>query len=239
MNAAGLRLLRRLPGLIIAWLGLAAWPLSAATGAARPNIVFILADDLGGRDLRCAGHEIHDTPHLDRLAREGTRFTRGFGAAPICSAARAARLTGRSPARLGFEFVTKLPTATRPAGHALVGPPYPLNLPLAEVTLGEFLGGAGYATGYFGKWPRSEPSGGDLGWLATHGPLQQANAEGDADFGNHTYAYRERPAGGPSRSPPAATAATASGFWSGPFPPAIAKPDTMRRSLRSGCTTSP
>jgi uncharacterized sulfatase len=194
MNAAGLRLLRWLPGLIIAWLGLAAWPLSVATGAARPNIVFILADDLGWRGLRCAGHEIHDTPHLDRRAREGTRFTRGFAGPPICSASRAALRTGRSPARLGFESGTKLPTATRPAGQALVGPPYPLNLPLAEVTLGEVLGGASYATGYFGKWHVSAHSGGYLGWSATHGPLQQGYAEGDADFGNHPYAYRERPA---------------------------------------------
>ena len=194
MNAAGLRLLRQLPGLIIAWLGLAAWSLSAATGAARPNIVFILADDLGWRALRCTGNEIHDTPHLDRLARDGMRLTQGYAAAPICSASRAALLTGRSPVRLGFEFVTKLPTAKRPAGHALVGPPYPLNLPLAEVTLGEVLAPAGYATGYFGKWHVSEHTGGYLGWSATHGPLQQGYAEGDSDFGNHTYAYRERPA---------------------------------------------
>lgn len=181
----------RLPCLVVALLTLLAAPLAAAP---RPNIVFILADDLGWRDLRCTGHAIHDTPHLDRLAREGTRFTQGFAAAPICSASRAALLTGRSPARLGFEFVTKLPTAKRPSGHALVGPPYPLNLPLSEVTLAEVLGPAGYAAGYFGKWHVSEHTGGYLGWSTTHGPLQQGYAEGDADFGNHTYAYRERPA---------------------------------------------
>ena len=194
MSVAGLRLLRRLPGLIIAWLGSAAWPLSVATGAARPNIVFILADDLGGRDLRCAGHEIHDTPHLDRLACEGTGFTRGGlpprsvpPRAPHCSPAVRRRGSVSSLSRN-----CRRPHA-RPA-MPLVGPPYPLNLPLAEVTLGEVRGGAGYATGYFGKWPGSEPTGGDLGWSATHGPLQQGYAEGDADFGNHTYAYRERPA---------------------------------------------
>ncbi len=172
--------------------------LSPACGAvpapARPNVVFILADDLGWRDLRCTGHPVHDTPNLDRLAKDGTRFTQGFAAAPICSASRAALLTGRSPARLGFEFVTKLPTAKRPAGLPLVGPPYPLNLPLSEVTLAEVLGPAGYATGYFGKWHVSEHTGGYLGWSATHGPLQQGYAEGDSDFGNHPYAYRERPA---------------------------------------------
>ena len=186
----------RLPmaGLVLALATLVATPLAAASAGPRPNLVFILADDLGWRDLRCTGHAIHDTPHLDRLAREGTRFTQGFAAAPICSASRAALLTGRSPARLGFEFVTKLPTAKRPAGLPLVGPPYPLNLPLSEVTLAEVLGPAGYATGYFGKWHVSEHTGGYLGWSATHGPLQHGYAEGDADFGNHTYAYRERPA---------------------------------------------
>ncbi len=166
---------------------------SRAATATRPNIVFILADDLGWRDLRCAGHDIHDTPHLDRLAREGTRFAQGYAAAPICSASRAALLTGRSPARLGFEFVTKLPTAKRPAGLPLVGPPYPLNLPLSEFTLAEVLAPAGYATGYFGKWHVSEHTGGYLGWSATHGPLQQGYAEGDSDFGNHPYAYRTDP----------------------------------------------
>ena len=194
MKAQPLRILLPLAGLVLALATFVASPLAAALAGPRPNLVFILADDLGWRDLRCTGHAIHDTPHLDRLAREGTRFTQGFAAAPICSASRAALLTGRSPARLGFEFVTKLPTAKRPAGLPLVGPPYPLNLPLSEVTLAEVLAPAGYATGYFGKWHVSEHTGGYLGWSATHGPLQQGYAEGDADFGNHTYAYRERAA---------------------------------------------
>ena len=165
-----------------------------AGSSSRPNVVFILADDLGWRDLRCYGSPWHDTPHLDRLAREGMRFTHGYAAAPICSASRAALLTGRSPARLGFEFVTKLPTAKRPAGHPLVGPPYPLNLPLGEVTLGEMLGAAGYATGFFGKWHVSEHQGGYLGWSLTHGPRQQGYAAGDQEFGLHPYSYRENPA---------------------------------------------
>ena len=80
-----------------------------------PNVLFILADDLGWRDLRCYGNPWHDTPHLDRLASAGTRFTQAYAAAPICSASRAALLTGRSPARLGFEFVIKPPSAKRPA----------------------------------------------------------------------------------------------------------------------------
>jgi uncharacterized sulfatase len=172
----------------------AAAPSFAAGVSEKPNIVFILADDLGWRDLHADGHPWHETPHLDRLAREGTRFTQGYAAAPICSASRVALLTGRSPARLGFEFVTKLSTAKRPAGLPLVGPPYPLNLPLSEVTLAEVLAPAGYATGYFGKWHVSEHTSGYLGWSATHGPLQQGYAEGYSDFGNHPYAYVAQPA---------------------------------------------
>lgn len=163
--------------------------------AARPNVVFILADDLGWRDLRCDGNAWHDTPHLDRLAREGTRFTRGYAAAPICSAARVALLTGRSPARLGFEFVTKDPDVKLPGGHSLVGPPYTLNLALEEITLGELLGGAGYATGYFGKWHVSQHNQGYLNWSDTHGPRQQGYAEGDQEFGSHPYGDAGRGAG--------------------------------------------
>ncbi len=187
----------------LAFLALAATGFAAAPApATRPNVVFILADDLGWRDLRCDGNAWHDTPHLDRLAREGTRFTRGYAAAPICSASRVALLTGRSPARLGFEFVTKEPTAPAPDRHALAGPPYPLNLALKEVTLGEILGGAGYATGYFGKWHVSQHTGGYLGWSATHGPLQQGYAEGDQDFGSHSYGDPTRPAAEKAPLPP-------------------------------------
>jgi uncharacterized sulfatase len=166
---------------------------TAAGAPARPNIVFILADDLGWRDLRCYGSPWHDTPHLDRLAREGVRFTQGYAAAPICSASRVALLTGRSPARLGFEFVTKPVTAKLPTGNPLLPPPYPLNLALAEVTVGEVLGAAGYATGYFGKWHVSEHTGGYLGWSPTHGPRQQGYAEGDSEFGLHPYGYVANP----------------------------------------------
>ena len=167
--------------------GLLAVSLSAADRADRPNILVILADDLGWHDLRCYGNSWHDTPHLDRLAAQGTRFTSGYAAAPICSASRVALLTGRSPARLGFEFVTKEPTAKRPDQHALTPPPYPLNLALEEVTIGEVLGPAGYATGFFGKWHVSQHHEGYLGWSPTHGPRQQGFAEGEQEFGSHAY----------------------------------------------------
>ncbi len=166
----------------------------AAERPARPNIVVILADDLGWHDLRSYGNPWHDTPNLDRLAREGTRFNAAYSAAPICSAARVALLTGRSPARLGFEFVVKEPSAKKPDEHALALPAYPFNLPLEEITLGEVLGGAGYATGYFGKWHVSQHNGGYLNWSTTHGPLQQGFSEGEQEFGSHAYGDTTRPA---------------------------------------------
>ena len=167
---------------------------AALRAAERPNIIFILADDLGWRDLRCAGSAWHDTPHLDRIAREGTRFTHAYAAAPICSASRSALQTGRSPARLGFEFVTKPAGSKPPADHALRSPPYPLNLPLSEFTLGEVLGAAGYATGFFGKWHLNEHTGGYLGWSPTHSPRQQGYGEGDSEFGSHPYGDATRAA---------------------------------------------
>lgn len=191
---------RRWAGFAALALG-AAMPMTAAP-AARPNVVFILVDDLGWRDLRCDGNPWHETPHLDRLAREGTRFTQGYAAAPICSASRVALLTGRSPARLGFEFVTKEPTAKKPDAHALAGPPYPLNLPLEEVTLGEMLGAAGYTTAYFGKWHVSQHNNGYLNWSTTHGPLQQGYQVGDQDFGSHSYGDATRPASESGPLPP-------------------------------------
>jgi arylsulfatase A-like enzyme len=156
----------------------------------KPNIVFILADDLGWRDLATYGSPWHETPHLDRLAREGMRFTTAYASAPICSASRASILTGKSPARLQFEFVTKEP-GVKVDARPLKTPPYPLNLALEEQTLAEVLAPAGYHTGFFGKWHVSQHNGYYLGWSTTHGPLQQGFAEGDLDFGGHSYSYRE------------------------------------------------
>lgn len=161
-------------------------PLPAAR---TPNILFILADDLGWSDLACQGHRWHETPHLDRLAGEGMRFTQAYAPAPICSASRAAYLTGKTPARLHFEFVTKDKPGSQNLRQPLQSPPYPEDLPLAEITTAELLAGGGYHTAFFGKWHLNRHHGGYLGWSPTHGPLQQGFAEGDADFGGHSYAY--------------------------------------------------
>src|SRR5262249_8241906 len=66
----------------------------------KPNVVLILADDLGWTDLACFGSELYETPHLDRLSQEGMRFTQNYSACTVCSPTRAALLTGKYPARL-------------------------------------------------------------------------------------------------------------------------------------------
>ena len=76
--------------------------------APRPNILFILADDLGYGDLSCYGRPDYRTPHIDRLAREGVRFTSNYTAAAVCSPTRVALMTGRYPARLPIGLVEPL-----------------------------------------------------------------------------------------------------------------------------------
>ena len=70
--------------------------------ASKPNIVFFLADDLGQRDLGCYGSTFYETPNLDRLAREGARFTDAYAACPVCSPTRASLMTGQWPQRTGI-----------------------------------------------------------------------------------------------------------------------------------------
>jgi arylsulfatase A-like enzyme len=122
---------------------------AATVAAARPlNFVILLADDLGWGDLSCQGSATIATPRLDGLAREGVRFTSAYSAAPFCSPARAALLTGRLPARAGLPYVLF------PTEHH--------GLPDAEVTLATLLKARGYATACIGKW--------HLGWSAPFRP---------------------------------------------------------------------
>jgi arylsulfatase A len=115
-------------------------PVRAATQESRrpPNIVFILADDLGWAELGCYGNTFNETPHLDRLARDGMRFTSAYAAAPVCSPFRAALMTGQYPVRTGITDYL------RPNDPKHLSPDY--------VTLPEMLRTAGYATGIVGKW---------------------------------------------------------------------------------------
>ncbi len=152
-----------------------------AAPPARPNILLIFIDDLGYADTGCYGSPIPETPNIDRLATQGMRFTSGYASAPICSASRAALLTGRSCARLGFEFVTdyedKNPTFDQWADlskqYPLVPPMKTKNLPLYERTIAEQLNDAGYITGMTGKWHVAAHHLKYNGWSLTHGPAQQ------------------------------------------------------------------
>ncbi|WP_145372370.1 sulfatase [Maioricimonas rarisocia] len=153
----------------------------------RPNILFILADDLGWSDLGCYGATLCETPRLDRLAEEGMKFTSAYSPAPICSASRASILTGRSPARLQFEFVTK-PQGVSPPVRSLQPPPYTRDLPLEEVTLAESLRDTDYVSAFSGKWHVTEHYGRYLGWSPEKGPQQQGFDVAIETFGSHTYA---------------------------------------------------
>jgi arylsulfatase A-like enzyme len=123
---------------------------TAALAADRPNIVLILADDLGWADLGCYGSKLQNTPRLDTLARQGARFTDAACAQPICSPSRAALLTGLAPARLGLtEYI---PGRRVMPSQKLLRPEARQQLPLEELTLAERLKPAGYATACIGKW---------------------------------------------------------------------------------------
>jgi len=123
---------------------------SSAGAQERPNVVFILADDLGVDDLACYGRKDQPTPNLDRLAAGGARFTSAYCGLSICSASRAAIMTGKAPARV--HLTTFLPGRPNARSQKLLHPEITLNLPSSEVTLAERFKAAGYATGIFGKW---------------------------------------------------------------------------------------
>ena len=133
-------------GAVGCWLFAALGGLGVAVPAAeRPNIVLVVADDLGAGDLGCFGGQIAPTPHLDRLARQGTRFTRYYSAAPICSPSRCGLITGQFPARWRITSYLQARAGNRACGQADFLDPAAPSLPRA-------LGLAGYATAHVGKW---------------------------------------------------------------------------------------
>jgi len=153
--------------------------------SARPNIVFILADDLGYADVSCYGQRDYTTPNIDRLAIEGLRFTQGYANSPVCSATRAALITGRYQYRLAVGLEEPInPSSPKSAG-----------LPPSHPTLPSLLKKVGYATALVGKW--------HLGFLPDFSPLKSGYDHffgifaGAADYFNHgPDALRSFPAGG-------------------------------------------
>ena len=128
----------------------------AAAEAKRPNIVFFLADDLGQRDLGAYGSTFYETPNIDRLAREGARFTDAYAACPVCSPTRASILTGQWPQRIGITDYIASDNANGPEkwkrNTPLLPAPNRDRLALDTPTLAKALKAAGYATFFAGKW---------------------------------------------------------------------------------------
>jgi arylsulfatase A-like enzyme len=142
----------------------------AAPGAAtsqqrtsRPNVLFIVVDDLGWKDLGTFGSDFYETPHVDRLARRGMTFTSAYAAGPVCSPTRAAIQTGRHPARL--RITDWIPGRSDKPSQPLLQVQDRDHLPLEETTLAEAFETAGYATAHMGKW--------HLGGAPDHRPTDQ------------------------------------------------------------------
>jgi arylsulfatase A-like enzyme len=132
-------------------------PPTAKIRKPKQNFLFILVDDLGWRDLGCFGSSFYETPHIDRLAREGMRFTDAYAACPVCSPTRASIMTGKYPARMATtdwfgapqpETAHQHKTGTKP----LLPAPYVDQLPRDEITIAEALKMSGYNTFFTGKW---------------------------------------------------------------------------------------
>ncbi len=137
-----------------------------------PNIVFILADDLGWGDLGCYGSEHIATPHLDRMAADGLRFTDAYAGSPWCSSTRISLYTGRSPGRIEAGLEEPLRTRSDQMG-----------IPEGHPTLPSILGAAGYETAMFGKW--------HCGWMPWFSPRKIGfqtffgNLDGAIDYFEH------------------------------------------------------
>src|SRR4051812_7059203 len=121
----------------------------AAAPAQKPNVVLILADDFGWTDLACYGSDLHESPAVDQLARDGMKFTQNYSACCVCSPTRAAIMTGKYPARL---HVTDWIPGAMPDNPKLLVPDWTKYLPLEETTIAEVFKAAGYATAPIGKW---------------------------------------------------------------------------------------
>ncbi|HSJ01131.1 MAG TPA: sulfatase, partial [Verrucomicrobium sp.] len=149
---------------------------SLAAATDKPNIIFILADDLGYTDIATFGSKYYETPNVDRLAAEGLKFTQGYTCGPNCQPTRAALMSGQYGPRTGIYTVgniDRFPWQTRslrPVDNVT-------QLPLEKVSLAQTLKNAGYATGMFGKW--------HLGNDAAHHPSKRGFDEAIVSNGKH------------------------------------------------------
>ena len=141
--------------------------ITATNAAEKPNILFILIDDLGWMDLEFQGNRLVDTPALNRFAKQGMRFTDAYAAAPVCSPTRAAIMTGLFPARL--KITNHIPDQPRfIPDQPKVLPADMLNyLPSEKITVAELLKEAGYSTAFLGKWHLSGTGRGEAKWEPT------------------------------------------------------------------------
>ena len=133
------------PGWLAACAGEPAPPLLSGTGQTPPNIVYILADDLGYGDLGVYGQMMFETPNLDRLALQGMLFTQHYSGSTVCAPSRDALLTGRHTGHTDIR------------GNKSVPPEGQHPIPDGAVTIADLLRGAGYATGAVGKWGLGAP----------------------------------------------------------------------------------
>jgi len=137
----------------------------SCTSPQKPNVVFILVDDLGWKDLGCYGSEFYDTPELDKLAEHSVRFTNAYSASPVCSPTRAAIMTGKHPARINI--TDWIPGSAVHAKNRKLRTPEDIhNLPLEETTLAETFKQEGYLTFFAGKWHLGET---EKYWPEFHG----------------------------------------------------------------------
>ncbi len=118
-----------------------------------PNVLLIVVDDLGWTDLGCYGSSFYESPHIDRLASQGMRFTNAYASCPVCSPTRAALLTGKSPAKLQFTgHITAIGRHRHPENSRIIPPDDLMHIRLKEITIAEALKPAGYRSASIGKW---------------------------------------------------------------------------------------
>ncbi|QUH30429.1 sulfatase [Vallitalea guaymasensis] len=122
------------------------------TTTSKPNIIFILIDDMGYKDLSCYESTFYETPFIDSLAHEGMLFTDGYASCPVCSPSRASIMSGKYPANIGVTDWIDHSKKCHPAHGILVDAPYIDHLPLEEISIAKALSNQSYQTWHVGKW---------------------------------------------------------------------------------------